>query len=210
MMLRNVPRQTPDGRRLAEAVNLTFRAGLPTALAGASGTGKTTLLKQIAGWIGTENNGQFVGDGVVILSAYRRAMSYLCLHDAAILTDTIRENLFARDASELECWSALAAVELDARFSNAGGLDSWISQDMLSLGEAQRLSLARALLSDVPLILLDEPVEHLDANQASRILKRVFSRLENRIVVYSSHAEHAAPGTIEISLGADGNSSGDA
>jgi ATP-binding cassette, subfamily C, bacterial CydC len=210
LMLSNVPRQTPDGRRLGEAVNLTFHAGLPTALAGASGTGKTTLLKQIAGWIGTDNNGQFIGDGVVMLSAYRRAMSYLGLHDAAILTDTVRENLFAPNASELECWSALATVELDARFLDAGGLDSWISQDMLSLGEAQRLSLVRALLSDAPLILLDEPVEHLDANQASRILKRVLSRLENRIVIYSSHAEYAAPGTIKISLGSDGKSSGDA
>jgi ATP-binding cassette subfamily C protein CydC len=209
LMLGNVPRQTPDSRRLADAVNLTFRAGLPTALTGASGTGKTTLLKQIAGWIGTDNDGQFIGDGVVMLSAYRRAMSYLGLHDAAILTDTIRENLFAPNASDVECWSALAAVELDARFSDAGGFDSWISQDMLSLGEAQRLSLARALLSDAPLILLDEPVEHLDANQASRILKRVLSRLENRIVIYSSHAEYAAPGTSKISLGADGKSSGD-
>lgn len=201
LMLRDVPRQTPDGRGLAEAVNLTLHAGLPTALTGASGTGKTTLLKQISGWIGTDNNGQFIGDGVVMLSAYRRAMSYLGLHDAAILTDTVRENLFAPNASEWECWSALATVELDARFSDAGGLDSWISQDMLSLGEAQRFSLARALLSDAPLILLDEPVEHLDANQASRILKRVLSRLENRIIIYSSHAEYAAPETIEISLG---------
>jgi ATP-binding cassette, subfamily C, bacterial CydC len=204
LMLSNVPRQTPDGRRLAEAVNLTFHAGLPTALTGASGTGKTTLLKQIVGWIGTDNNGQFIGDGVVMLSAYRRAMSYLGLHDAAILTDTVRENLFAPNASDVECWSALAAVELDARFSHAGGLDSWISQDILPLGEAQRLSLARALLSDAALILLDEPVEHLDVNQASRILKRVLSRLENRIVVYSSHAEYAAPETIKISLGVDG------
>ena len=54
-MLRNVPRQAPDGRRLGEAINLTFRAGHPTALVGASGTGKTTLLKQIAGWIGADN-----------------------------------------------------------------------------------------------------------------------------------------------------------
>jgi ATP-binding cassette, subfamily C, bacterial CydC len=59
------------------------------------------------------------------------------------------------------------------------------------------------LLSDAALILLDEPVEHLDANQASRILKRVLSRLENRILIYSSHAEYAAPGTIKISLGTD-------
>ena len=150
LTLSNVPRQTPDGRRLGEAINLTFRAGHPSALVGASGTGKTTLLKQIAGWIGADNNGQFIGDGVVMLGAYRRAMSHLCLHDAAILSDTVRENLFAPDASEAECWQALAAVELDGRFAGAGGLDAWISQDMLSLGEAQRLNLARALLSRCP------------------------------------------------------------
>ena len=74
LILRNVPRQAPDGRRLGEAVNLTFRAGHPTALVGVSGTGKTTLLKQIAGWIGADNSGQFISDGVVMLGAYRRAI----------------------------------------------------------------------------------------------------------------------------------------
>src|SRR5450756_1174272 len=205
LTLRNVPRQTPDGRRLGQPINLSFRAGHPTALVGASGTGKTTLLKQIAGWIGTDNNGQFIGDGVVMLGAYRRAASHLCLHDAAILSDTVRENLFAPDASEQECWQALAAVELDGRF--AEGLEAWISQDVLSLGEAQRLNLARALLNNAPLVLLDEPVEHLDADQASRILKRVLTRLENRIVIYSSHSVQAAPGTVKISLGANAKSS---
>jgi ATP-binding cassette, subfamily C, bacterial CydC len=200
--LRNIPRQTPDGRRLGEAINLTFRAGHPTALVGASGTGKTTLLKQIAGWIGDDSSGQFIGDGLVMLGAYRGAVSHLCLHDAAILSDTIRENLFAPDASEAECWLALADVELEARVAGAGGLDAWISQDMLSLGEAQRLNLARALLSDAPVVLLDEPVEHLDLYQASRILKRVLSQLENRVVIYSSHAEFLGPGTTKMSLGA--------
>jgi ABC-type transport system involved in cytochrome bd biosynthesis fused ATPase/permease subunit len=181
---------------------LTFQAGHPTALVGASGTGKTTLLKQISGWIGADNIGQFVGDGVVMLSAYRRAVSHLCLHDAAILSDTIRENLFAPDVSEEECWLALAAVELDGRVEAAGGLSAWISQDMLSLGEAQRLNLARALLSGSPVVLLDEPVEHLDSDQASRILKGVLFRLANRIVIYSSHGGYAPPGAIQVSLGA--------
>ena len=132
MTLKNVPRQAPDGRRLGEPVNLTtFQAGHPTALVGASGTGKTTLLKQISGWIGADNIGQFVGDGVVMLSAYRRAVSHLCLHDAAILSDTIRENLFAPDVSEEGCWLALATVEFDGRVEAAGGLGAWISQDML-------------------------------------------------------------------------------
>jgi len=201
LTLRNVPRQTPDGRSLGRPINLSFRAGHPTALVGASGTGKTTLLKQIAGWIGADNNGQFVGDGVVMLGAYRRAASHLCLHDAAILSDTIRENLFAPDATDEACWLALAAVELDGRF--ADGLDGWISQDMLSLGEAQRLNLARVLLSDAPIVVLDEPVEHLDFDQAARILKRVLSQLADRIVIYSSHAEYAVPGTVSIPLGAD-------
>ena len=201
LILRNVPRQTPDGRSLGRPINLSFRAGHPTALVGASGTGKTTLLKQIAGWIGTDNNGQFVGDGVVMLGAYRRAASHLCLHDAAILSDTVRENLFASGASDEACWQALAAVELDGRFGD--GLDGWISQDMLSLGEAQRLNLARALLNDAPLVVLDEPVEHLDFDQAARILKRILSQLADRIVVYSSHAEYAVPGTVSIPLGAD-------
>jgi ATP-binding cassette subfamily C protein CydC len=206
LTLRNVPRQAPDGRRLGEAIDLTFRAGHPTALVGASGTGKTTLLKQIAGWIGADKDGRFIGDGVVMLSAYRQAASHLCLHDAAILSDTLRENLFAPDATESDCRLALAAVELDGRF--ATGLDSWISQDLLSLGEAQRLNLARALLSAAPLVLLDEPVEHLDFDQAARILKRVLSRLENRIVIYSSHAEYALPGTSRISFGVHGEAIG--
>ena len=111
-----------------------------------------------------------------------------------------REPFRAR-RSEAECWLALATVELDGRF--ADGLDSWISQDMLSLGEAQRLNLARALLSDAPLVLLDEPVEHLDFDQAARILQRVLSHLTNRIVIYSSHAEYAVPGTVSIRIGAD-------
>jgi ATP-binding cassette subfamily C protein CydC len=202
LTLKNVPRQTPDGRRLGGALNLTFQAGRPTALVGASGSGKTTLLKQIAGWIGADNNGQFIGDDVVMLGAYRRAVSHLCLHDAAILSDTIRENLFAPDASETDCWRALAIVELEDRIEAAGGLGAWISQDMLSLGEAQRLNLARALLSESPVVLLDEPVEHLDSGQASRLLKGVLSRLANRIVIYSTHNGYQAPEAIQISLGA--------
>jgi len=201
LVLRNVPQQTPDGRRLGEAINLTCRAGHPTALVGASGAGKTALLKQVAGWIGADSNGQFIGDGVAMLGAYRRAVSHVCLHDATVLFDTIRENLFAPDASETECWLALAAVELDGRF--VGGLNAWISHDMLSLGEVQRMALARALLSDAPIVLLDEPVEHLDLDQAARILKRVLSQLGNRIVIYTSHAEYAVSGTVKISIGAN-------
>jgi ABC-type transport system involved in cytochrome bd biosynthesis fused ATPase/permease subunit len=200
LTLTNVPHQTPDGRRLGAALNLTFEAGRPTALSGSSGAGKTTLLKEIAGWIGTDNDGRFSGDGIVLLAAPRRALAHLSLHDAAILSDTVRENLFAPDASDADCWDALAAVELDTRIAAAGGLEAWIDQDMLSLGEAQRLNLARAILSMKPLVLLDEPVEHLDTEQARRILNRVLFRLTERIVIYSSHTADPLIRNIQIAL----------
>ena len=200
LTLTNVPHQTPDGRSLGAPLNLTFAAGRPTALTGASGAGKTTLLKEIAGWIGNDNDGRFTGDGVVLLAARRRALAHLSLHDAAILSDTVRENLFAPDVSDADSWDALAAVELDTRIAAAGGLDAWIDQDMLSLGEAQRLNLARAILSTKRLVLLDEPVEHLDTEQAGRILSRVLSRLSERIVIYSSHAAQTAGRGVEVAL----------
>jgi ATP-binding cassette subfamily C protein CydC len=200
LVLHNVPRKAPDGRRLGEAVSLTLRAGQPTALVGASGAGKTTLLKQIAGWLGADSEGRFAGDGVALLAGGRCALSHLCLHDATILADTVRANLFAPGASDTECRQALDAVELDGRVAAAGGLDGWITQDVLSLGEAQRLNLARALLSKAPLVLLDEPVEHLDSEQGLRILQRVLGQLRDRIVVYSSNDDRAACEGVQIAL----------
>jgi ABC-type transport system involved in cytochrome bd biosynthesis fused ATPase/permease subunit len=123
-----------------------------------------------------------------------------CLHDAAILADTVRANLFAPGHSDEELWQALEAVELVERIRQAGGLDGWIRQDSLSLGEAQRLNLARAWLSDKPLIFLDEPTEHLDAAQGRRLLGQLLERLSDRIVVLSSHSVAEWPGSVTLRL----------
>ena len=55
------------------------------------------------------------------------------------------------------------------------------------MGEAQRLNLARAWLSERPIVLLDEPTEHLDEDQGRRILGRLLDHLQTRIVVITSH-----------------------
>ncbi|RVC59949.1 ATP-binding cassette domain-containing protein, partial [Mesorhizobium sp. M2A.F.Ca.ET.046.02.1.1] len=109
------------------------------------------------------------------------------LHDAVVLEDTVRANLFAGDVPDAALWRALEAVEMDGRIRDSGGLDSWVRQDRFSLGEAQRINLARAWLSPRPVVLLDEPTEHLDEAQGERILERLLARFSDRIVVVSTH-----------------------
>ena len=183
-------RRTPNGRPIGRPITVDARSGNPTMLVGASGCGKTSLLKQIAGWIGDD---VFFSDANPMSLAQRRAMTTLCLHDAAILDDTVRANLFAGSQSDETLWGALVAVELEARIQEAGGLDSWIQQDKLSLGEAQRLNLARAWLSESPIVLLDEPTEHLDEDQARRIFGRLLAHFQTRVVVIASHHSASLP-----------------
>ncbi|MDX8456482.1 ATP-binding cassette domain-containing protein [Mesorhizobium sp. VK9D] len=177
-------RRAPDGRAIGMPVALLLARGRPTVLVGASGSGKTSLLKQIAGWIG--DDALAAGDRILSASE-RRALVALVLHDAVVLEDTVRANLFAGDAPDAALWRALEAVEMDGRIREAGGLDAWIRQDRFSLGEAQRINLARAWLSTKPLMLLDEPTEHLDEAQGERILDRLLARFNDRIVVVSTH-----------------------
>lgn len=193
-------RVAPDGRALGGAVALELAIGRPTVLVGPSGAGKTSLLKQIAGWIGDDV--LRADGGCAIPAAQRRSLAMVCPHDAAVLADTVRANLFAPAAGDDDLLAALAAVELDGRVREAGGLDGWITQDRLSLGEAQRLNLARALLSDRPVILLDEPAEHLDAAQGERIVGRLCAALSDRIVVLSSHRAARVDGARIVALGA--------
>jgi ABC-type transport system involved in cytochrome bd biosynthesis fused ATPase/permease subunit len=182
LRLSQLQRRAPCGRPIGGPIDAVLRRGRPTALIGPSGCGKTSLLKQIAGWLGDEPDAS-----VSLRAADRLAASAFCPHDAAILADTVRANLFAPRASDDDLHAALAAMELSERVERAGGLDGWITQDVLSLGEAQRLNLARAWLSDRPIVLIDEPTEHLDDQQGARILRRLLARLRDRVVVLSTH-----------------------
>ncbi|MEI4472844.1 ATP-binding cassette domain-containing protein [Frigidibacter sp. MR17.24] len=181
----HVAARAPDGRSLAPApVAIVLERGRPLVLTGASGSGKTSLLKQLAGWTGDE---ALALGGSRLGAPARRALVQLCLHDAAILADSLRANLFAPGLADAQLWEAIDAVEMRPRVEAAGGLDGWISQEMLSLGEAQRLNLARVWLGGCPVVALDEPLEHLDRAQGARIVARLLARLADRHVVIASH-----------------------
>lgn len=183
-------RLTTADNRLLQNVDMQANAGQMLVLAGPSGSGKTTLLKFLAGWL-QGADGVFY-DGQKASTDRLRASSCLIQHDAAILHGTIRENLFAPAASNAELWQALDAVEMSDRIRTQGGLGALLRGNSdLSQGEAHRLSLARALLSEKPVLLLDEPGEHLDAGQAGRILARMQALMQDRIIIATSHQANA-------------------
>lgn len=148
-------------------VELTLVSGKHIGVVGPSGAGKSTLLAAIAR---TEPEA-------------RGAMA-----DAHIFNATIRENLaFANpEATDLDTVAKLVRLDEWLR-SLPDGWDTRITGDTVSGGQRQRLILARALLADAPILLLDEPVEGLETRQADEILADVLATTTGKAVVLVTH-----------------------
>ncbi len=108
-----------------------------------------------------------------------------------MFSGSVRENLQLGDpdADDARLWQALAQVKLDTRFRDTG-LDTWVGENgaTLSAGQARRLALARALLRDAPLLLLDEPTEGLDQDTADALMRDIAAATQGRSVLIISHA----------------------
>ena len=108
-----------------------------------------------------------------------------------MFSGSVRENLLLGDpaATDTRLWQALAQVNLDERFREAG-LDTWVGENgaTLSAGQSRRLALARALLRDAPLLLLDEPTEGLDQDTADALMRDLAEAAHGRSVLIISHA----------------------
>jgi ABC-type multidrug transport system fused ATPase/permease subunit len=112
--------------------------------------------------------------------------------DAHVFHATIRANLaLARpDATEAELWHALDRARLgDWVASLPDSLDTLVGEEgtELSGGQRQRLTLARALLADRPVLLLDEPTAHVDAETAEELVRDVFSATRGKTVLLVTH-----------------------
>ncbi|CAA0196133.1 ABC transporter ATP-binding protein [Tenacibaculum maritimum] len=183
-----------EGKNVLEDISFIVPEGSVTALVGSSGSGKSTIAGLVATFLNPTRGLITIGGkdlSKVRLNSYRKHLGVV-LQDEFLFEGTIRENvLFARpNATEEELQSAVSAAYVDEftdRFEN--GLDTLIGERgvKLSGGQRQRLAIARAILADPKIIILDEATSSLDTESEALIQKSLSKLIKNRTTIVIAH-----------------------
>ncbi len=183
-----------EGKQVLKNISFSSPAGSVTALVGTSGSGKTTIAGLVASFLNPET-GLITVDGVnlslVSLDSYRSQLGVV-LQDDFLFEGTIRENiLFPRpNASEetlLKSVKAAHVHEFTDRFEK--GLDTVIGERgvKLSGGQRQRIAIARAILADPRVLILDEATSNLDTESETFIQESLRSLMNGRTTFVIAH-----------------------
>jgi len=195
----------PGGRRLLDRVRLQLAPGERVAIRGDSGSGKSSLaalalravdpLDGAVRWAGVDLREAAQED-------WHGRVAWLP-QAAPVFAGTLAQNLRmgAADASDARLHEVLACVRLAGWAHAAGGLQAWIGEGgaTVSAGQARRIALARALLREAALLVLDEPTEGLDQDTADAVMRGVARWCEGRSVLVLTHAA-LPPGTVHREL----------
>ena len=183
-----------DGTVALRDVNFRIEPGERVALVGPTGAGKSTLFSLLLRFH-KPTEGRIYIDGEKIkrysLASLRRQIGFLP-QEPFIVGRTVRENLhFGKpDATDEELWASLRRATLEDHVrSLPRGLDTRIRErgQSLSGGQKQRLAIARALLKDSPILLLDEPTTGLDARSEKEVLDSFERLYEDRTTITIAH-----------------------
>jgi ATP-binding cassette, subfamily B, bacterial len=182
---RNVTFSYADGQPVLQNVSFVAEPGQTIALVGATGAGKSTLVSLLLRFyeLGSRG-GDILIDGRSIRTLSKnaiRGVTGFVSQECFLFNGTIRENLlFGRpDASEADIWNALKTANADRFVSRLPkGLETGVGERgiRLSVGEKQRISIARAILKDPPMLVLDEATASVDT-ETERQIQEALDRL---------------------------------
>lgn len=184
-----------DGREVLKNVSFTAEAGKVVAFVGPSGEGKTTILKLMLGIIHPTSGSLKVesgsGESIDITACTRGLFSYVPQGNT-LFSGTIAENLrlVKSDATDSEINEALKIACADEFVKKLPlGINSVIKEQGggFSQGQLQRICIARALLTNAPIILMDEATSALDIKTEEKVLKNIMSAKRNRTCIVTTH-----------------------
>lgn len=187
-------RYDESGTWILQGLDLDLPVGRRIALMGASGAGKTSLVAALLRWVSYE--GAITLDGKP-LDAYRvddvRACFAVAEQQPYLFDASLRDNLcLGRSPDETRLRRAIDTAQLSSYVAALPqGLDTPLGENgtRVSGGEARRIAIARALLCDAPIVILDEPTEGLDAATADALLRALRKETAGRSVILITHRQ---------------------
>lgn len=185
---------TSDRPRVLDGLTIDIPAGSRVAILGPSGSGKSTLAALLLKVVAPASGHILLGGADIAdlpADLVRSRMAWLS-QATHLFSDTVRANLLLGrpDASDADLWAALEQAQVaEVVRLLPGGLDAWIGQGgtTVSGGQSRRLALARTLLSNAPVLILDEPATGLDADTERAFLTTLNDVAPGRTVVLIVH-----------------------
>lgn len=203
LQLYRVSGRLPGALNGPNDVSFKLSIGDTLCLRGPSGVGKSTLLDIIAGEIMPQAGEIWLNNQEIFNWDMRNDIAYL-RQDIDIFNLSLKENLLIgkSDASNEELWQVLQTVDLDGWAKSRQGLETVLGEHgkEISGGQARRIALARLLLADRSLILLDEPFAGLDENGIKRLYHELTHYAKDKIMLIVSHHDLALHGCKQYEL----------
>ncbi|WP_010448600.1 heme ABC transporter ATP-binding protein/permease CydC [Vibrio rotiferianus] len=183
----------PDGQqKVLKDLTLSLPLGSKTAIVGQTGSGKSTLIQLLCRYWDV-NQGQVRIGGAPLQDwseSDLRAAITVVSQRVDVLNGTLRDNLLlaAPEATDEQLADILTKVDL-SNLLDEPGPDAWLGDGgrQLSGGEKRRIGIARALLRDAPILLLDEPTEGLDKRTEQTVMELFKEHFANKTVVFITH-----------------------
>ncbi|MCK3657330.1 cysteine/glutathione ABC transporter ATP-binding protein/permease CydC [Pasteurellaceae bacterium Pebbles2] len=191
--LKNVHFHYPERQDVAlKDLNLQIKTGQKVAILGKTGSGKSTLLQLLVRNYDPNSGEILFGNQSITAYSESTLRQQFCFltQRVHIFSDTLRQNLQFASLTKISDEKMLEVLEQVGLANLAeAGLNQWLGDGgrPLSGGEQRRLGLARMLLNDAPILLLDEPTEGLDRDTERQILKLIFAHCHNKTLLMVTH-----------------------